>query len=97
MGYCINCKKCDYPYDTKYFPEFCPNCYIKNDEESCYGEVARKLKEAEKVIEFYGEGNSASEYNRGDFEYIGDSLGMPRFLHGKAAREYLAKYKQGKE
>lgn len=32
MGYCENCKKCGRLYDTKYFTEFCPWCYVGYDE-----------------------------------------------------------------
>lgn len=44
MGFCINCKKCNFHYDTKYFPEFCPRCYVEYRE-------SEELKEAEQIIE----------------------------------------------
>jgi len=51
MGFCIDCKKCNFCYDTKYFPEFCPNCYIGNidleDESHVTAGAIAKLRQAE--------------------------------------------------
>ena len=58
MGYCIGCKKCNFTYDTKYFPEFCPNCYIgrldmKEEIEECgvTGGAIKKIYKKEKVFD----------------------------------------------
>lgn len=57
MGFCISCEKCNFTYDTKYFPEFCPNCYIgsldlkEEVEESQVKGALEKLHQKEKVFD----------------------------------------------